>query len=308
MRYLTQESFSRAKAFVKDQARELDRRLFEHLFEDGKPEAVSGALSRYQNADGGFGQAIEPDFRLPASSPMATTIGLAVLRDLQASPGHPMVQKAIRYLLDTYDPARKGWISTPRQVNDFPHAPWWHFDEKNGKNGVESGANPGAEIVGYFHTWPELVPAGFLKEVTSAKLAYLETLPEKMEMHDLICFVRLAERLPNELLDPITGKLEKSLASVVARDAQAWASYGPQPLMYVSSPDSPFTGRIRSAVEANLDYLIDTQGADGSWSPNWSWGENYPEAWEQAKRDWQGQMTVDNLRKLQAFGRLSTSV
>jgi hypothetical protein len=39
--------------------------------------------------------------------------------------------------------------------------------------------------------------------------------------------------------------------------------------------------------------------------PNWSWGGLWPDAWEQAKRDWTGVMTLDNLLKLRAFGRIA---
>ena len=36
---------------------------------------------RFQNDDGGFGRALEPDFRLPASSAIATAVGFQYLRE-----------------------------------------------------------------------------------------------------------------------------------------------------------------------------------------------------------------------------------
>ncbi|WP_442604118.1 hypothetical protein [Paenibacillus sp. KN14-4R] len=42
-------------------------------------------------------------------------------------------------------------------------------------------------------------------------------------------------------------------------------------------------------IELNLDYLIQTQNEDGSWSPNWSWGGgDNEEAWQWTKVKWQG--------------------
>jgi hypothetical protein len=306
MKQLSGESFSKAREFVKAQARELDQRLFEYCFEGGDRQAVLQALQKYQNEDGGFGHAIEPDFRLPPSSPMATSMGLNLLRELEAPAGHPMVQKAIGYLLAAFDPQKGYWISVPAKVNDYPHAPWWHNDENSKKGSVETPANPSAELVGYLHTWPDLVPADFLQRVTASSLASLNKQPDAMDMHDLICLVSMASALPERLRQSVQGKLGRSLQAVVATDPQAWASYRPQPLMYVQSPASAFAGFLQEALEKNLDYLIETQGADGSWAPNWSWGGNYPEAWEQARRDWQGKMTGENLRILKAFGRLSS--
>jgi hypothetical protein len=61
---------------------------------------------------------------------------------------------------------------------------------------------------------------------------------------------------------------------------------------------------LREAVEANLDYLIGEQGGDGAWAPTWNWGGLFPEAWPQARRDWQGVLTLDALKVLRAFGRI----
>jgi hypothetical protein len=57
-------------------------------------------------------------------------------------------------------------------------------------------------------------------------------------------------------------------------------------------------------IPKNLDFIIEAQAEDGTWRPNWSWGEQWPDAWEEAKRDWTGVITLDNLRKLHVFGRL----
>ncbi len=304
MKQLSSESFSKARGFVKTHARELDRCLFEYSFEGGDRDAVLQALRHYQNVDGGFGQAIEPDFRLPSSSPMATSLALGLLYELEIPSSNPMVQKTIRYLNVAFDAQKRYWPSVCEGVNHFPHAPWWQYDEKSKKVSVETPANPSAELVGYLHAWPDLVPGHILERATASSLAYLDSQPDAMEMHDLICLVSMASAMPEALHQPILGKLERSLQAIVARDPQAWASYGPQPLMYVQSPASPFAVMLREPLEKNLEYLIETQGSDGSWAPNWTWGGNYPEACEQARRDWQSKLTVDNLRILQAFGRI----
>jgi hypothetical protein len=90
----------------------------------------------------------------------------------------------------------------------------------------------------------------------------------------------------------------------VARDPAAWAAYGLQPLTVVTSPNSPFAAMLANEIEANLDYQIEQQQADGSWGPNWSWADSFPEAWAQAEQEWRGVFTVKTLKTLQNFGRL----
>ena len=42
--------------------------------------------------------------------------------------------------------------------------------------------------------------------------------------------------------------------------------------MFVDTPNSLIANVIKDEVELNLDYLIKSQGEDGSWPPTWSWG------------------------------------
>jgi hypothetical protein len=94
MKRLDREAFDRARRFLKTQARPLDRVLFEHRFEGAPAEHVVAALARFQNDDGGFGRALEPDLRTPSSSALATGIGLRTLKELEWPADHPMVRGA----------------------------------------------------------------------------------------------------------------------------------------------------------------------------------------------------------------------
>jgi len=68
MKRLSREAFDRARQFLKTQARPLDRAMFEYRFEGASAESVIAELARFQNDDGGFGRALEPDLRTPDSS------------------------------------------------------------------------------------------------------------------------------------------------------------------------------------------------------------------------------------------------
>ena len=61
MKLLTSDSFKKARTFVMEQGRELERRLLSYYFNDGTPTSVLDELASYQNQDGGFGNGLEPD-------------------------------------------------------------------------------------------------------------------------------------------------------------------------------------------------------------------------------------------------------
>ncbi|HET6185944.1 MAG TPA: hypothetical protein VFE59_02975, partial [Trebonia sp.] len=63
------DAFAAGDRFMLNQARLLERRLFATCFLGQRAARVVDALRGYQNDDGGFGHALEPDKRCPASLP-----------------------------------------------------------------------------------------------------------------------------------------------------------------------------------------------------------------------------------------------
>ena len=189
-------------------------------------------------------------------------------------------------------------------MDDAPHAPWWNY-KRSPETFGQFLINPRAEIVGYLHEFGNSVPTELLNTLTTTVLEYLDSLPDEMEMHDILCCVRLAETeaLPNT--DKVWEKLAQAAAQGVARNAEQLAGYVLKPLWLVPSPESPLAAGLKDEVEMNLDFEIGQQGEDGSWSPNFSWDDQYPEAWRAAKKEWQSRLTVDTLKTLKDFGRIA---
>lgn len=304
MKQLTQVAFQRAKNFIMDHGRAVDQRRFEFHFENGSADAVLAALSPYQNDDGGFGHSLEPDLRTPASSAIATTIGFQILREIQAPASHRVVRKGIQYFIATYDESYQVWHIVPPEVEEAPHAPWWNYESTTESFG-RFLVNPRTEIVGYLHEFSDGVPTELLKTLATAVLEHLDSLPDEMEMHDVLCCVRLAETeaLPDR--DRVWAKLARAAAHSVAQNAEELTDYVLKPLWLVPSPESPLAAELTNEVEMNLDFEIGQQGEDGSWSPNFSWGDQYPEAWQTAKKEWQSRLTVNTLKTLKDFGRIA---
>lgn len=95
MKRLSRDAKARAKALIERHARPLEQRIYVYEFVQGPKDAIFEALKAFQNPDGGFGNALEPDLRLPDSSVLATTVGMQVLREFEAPADHPLVRGAL---------------------------------------------------------------------------------------------------------------------------------------------------------------------------------------------------------------------
>ena len=302
MKRLSRKSFKQAEAFLHTQARPLEQALFATFLRGASVDWALTELASFQNEDGGFGHGLEPDLQLADSSILATTVALQQLRDLGVAGYHPLVQGAMRYIVDTYDSTAQAWPIIPPQVDEAPHAPWWQYDPDLSKY----LANPRAEIAGYLFDYAELVPAELREDLLKAVLNYLEGNIGQMRMHELLCYVRLAETesLQLETRDSLLTGLQPIVADLVATDPTSWQAYGLKPLWVASAPSSPFADILQKAIDDNLDFEVEQQGQDGSWAPNWSWGDAYPVAWLHARRAWQGILTVKVTRALSDYGRI----
>ncbi|MGB6455925.1 MAG: hypothetical protein WBH47_15740, partial [Streptosporangiaceae bacterium] len=73
------DAFAAGDRFLLNQGRLLERRLFATCFLGQPAELVVSALLGYQNPDGGFGHALEPDTRCPASLPVYVEVAFQAL-------------------------------------------------------------------------------------------------------------------------------------------------------------------------------------------------------------------------------------
>lgn len=287
-------------------ARPLDLALYNSHFNKGSQEAVVKALAAYQNEDGGFGNGIEPDFQMPDSSALGSTLAFQYLNRLNLIQDDTLVHKGLDYFIQTYDHQKNGWDIVPEEVDGYPHAPWW--DYKAAMAGFGWG-NPAAEILGYLLKYRTIVQDDtFLKVLTSRALQRLQELTEldNPDFHELLCYTRLYQQADQELQVRLYDKLASLIKKVVSTNPDEWNSYGAAPLTFVKSPDSPFVSLFdKDIINANLAHLKQTIVDGDHWDPTWDWGNNYPEAWSKAKQAWSGKLTVENMTVLRAFGEIT---
>src|SRR5947209_14415800 len=111
-----------AERFMLANARLLDRHRLAVLLHGAPAAPAIDALRAYRNPDGGFGHALEPDVRAPASEPAATLHALDVLAGIGAL-GDPMVADAAAWFASIAD-LDGGVPFVLPTASAHPHAPW----------------------------------------------------------------------------------------------------------------------------------------------------------------------------------------
>ncbi len=286
------------KPFLQTHARKLDLHLYEYIFEGASSQPVLDELATYQDADGGFGHALEPDLRLPHSSVLATVVAFQYLFQLDIDADNELVKQGIRYLMNSYEPAKNSWTNIPTEADDFPRAAWWNY--KSTLEWAEWG-NPSAEVLGYLLKYSKVVEDDELLEKLSQKaIEHLIGMKES-EPHEVKCYIRLYKNAGKELQAQLHDPLAKHIAQAAEVNSDKWGGYTATPLTFIDAPDAPFAELFDKALlQENVAYLK-KQMIDGThWLPTWEWGQ-YEDEWVKARVEWSGKLTVENFKLLNEF-------
>jgi hypothetical protein len=283
----------RAADFIWRNARLVDRQRFAYLFSGGPSAPVVAAIQAYQNADGGFGNALEPDKRCPDSQPVDVEVALRVLDDLsdEAVWHDRLVARVIDFLTGITTPEGGIPFVLP-SVRAYPRAPWWEADDH-----PPASPNPTAAIVGLLlkhdvqHPWVERATDYCWRMISEGSTE---------EVHELAVILTFLENVPDrrraELeLNRIGARL--FAANLVELDPEA-TGYVRKPLDWAPTPKSwcrrLFDDQI---IAAHLDALISRQQSDGGWTISW------PPVSPLVELEWRGFVTVEALKTLRGYGR-----
>ena len=304
------DTFEKVRTFIYRNARPLDLARFQYLFENGSREAVLNALSYYQNADGGFGHALEADAWNPNSSPIQTWTATEILREIGfTDKSHPTIQGILRYLESGKDFDGKFWYNTVKSNNDYPHAPWWHTESDST---CYNDYNPTACLAGFIIRFADKESGIYRLGCRIAKEAVtqLMTAERQNDMHTLSCYIRLMqyceEADATDIIDltALKNTLIESVKSSITQNTAEWeTSYVCKPSQFFSSRDSMFYPDNKDAAQYECDFIIKSQLGDGSWSIPWGWSD-YPEQWAVSKNWWKSNGAILNLLYLKGFGKV----
>jgi hypothetical protein len=289
------DAFAAGDRFLLNDARLLERRLFASCFLGQPATGVVDALRGYQNTDGGFGHALEPDTRCPASLPIYVETALHALATA-GTVDHEMVTRACDFLARTAQQAGAGGAVPLASdvIESFPRAAHWTewtyqpaLNPTAGLTGLlyQLGIDHPWRAAGTAYCWQQLESGGLPDDAHALKetLVFLEHVPDR------------------DRADQHAAALAKNLASVpmIQLDPDA-TGYGLTPLDLAPLATSRWRALFTDAqIDAHLDRLQKKQQADGGWPIAWE-----PPS-EAARYEWRGVVTLGALRTLTSYGRIT---
>ncbi len=296
----------KARSFIYRNARPLDLARWQHHFAGADQAAVLTALAAYQNEDGGFGHALEPDAWNPASSPIQTWAATEILHKLGfADKTHPLIQGILRYLASGRDFSGSFWANTVKSNNDYPHAGWWHTASDSS---CHNDYNPTAALAGFILLFAD--PASQLARlacrIREEALERLFSSQQLNDMHTVLCYVRLMEYSEQSTIrtyrqEAFSKRMQELVKASITQEKSQWeSSYVCKPSMFFGSKDSIFFAQNKQLAEYECELITKAQLADGSWPVPWSWQE-YPEQWAISKNWWKSSIIISNLLYLKGM-------
>ena len=121
--------------------------------------------------------------------------------------------------------------------------------------------------------------------------------PASVQKDALECYIRFATTpaVPRAAREPVLARLPEFVEAALVTDPEQWRHGGYGPWYRTDSPPLPLDRPVeqdrgyassrhgglskpvalyapfREHVDRHLDYVIETQGEDGAWSPHWNW-------------------------------------
>jgi len=286
-----------AEKFICETARPFERAVYDVLYNHASAECALKELKKFQNEDGGFGNALEADNWNPLSNPIATNDAVIWLYRMGAiESAKDIVSGIINYLEshDSFDENEKKWLFAVESNKDYPHAVWW---EKNG-SGIE-GYNPTVSLAAFMVCYGKR--EALYEEILHSAFSYAKT-AEELNGDGIKCYLLAYALLKkngiadiidlDELKVIISEKIEKTICP----DTQ---KYGVE---YVTAPSDIFSGvyaefiseEIKPLIKAELDVLGRLQKEDGGFDISWQWYTPYAE-FETARVWWRPRVTLEKL-------------
>lgn len=282
----TQIDIAAAEEFVLTRARLLERQRLAVILHDADLHGTLSALAAHQNADGGFGQALEPDVRAPHSETTATLTALELL-EAHGALSHRFTSEALRWVESV---ARSdGGIPFMLSASDaFPHAPWMQpADQGSHLTFAFAGI---ARSAGSAEPWVRRAEQWCWDQLSR---------PEEVNGYLLKFALTFLDAHPD---DPRTAPAGTGLQRLVRADGCVSVPGGTEEEKLTPLALSPHPGRPSRSlftdqqIQADIERLAADQQADGGWSFDWL-------EWCPAQGlDWRGVQTVAALSTLREHG------
>lgn len=274
---------------ILDYARPLEKARINYLLFNGLKSDVIKELLRFQNEDGGFGHALEPDLWNPNSSPIQTWVATGILKELTMDKDDPIIQSILSYLESSFDTHINRWLRLYPDNDLYPHAPWWSYRV------IQEDFNPSASLAGFIliYSNPNALVYQYALNVVVDTLAFVKETKEPIEMHELSAILEMANDIlltsQKQLIsDEIKDALIKHVDVILEKDPSKWfTSYCAKPTSLIHSHPSIGSDQYFNLILKEFEIALKSRNDEGVWPVTWQWG-SYPKEYEKACSMWTG--------------------
>jgi len=229
---------------------------------------------------------------MPDSSIIATAAAVKVLHEVRNKEYKlPLVKQIVEYYESQYNEKRKGFYMTTKEVNNYPRAIWWNFEdvEKNFPFG-----NPDPEVIGFLYKYRE-----YVKDLNVSKLinevvkfvnsdAFMDS-----GMHTLMSTLYFYKRVDKDVRNLVHDRLHELASKEIENALGKWEEYGLEPYkVYQIAPH--FVNTHLEELGRNLQIKL-SEVNQLEIGPNWQWYQ-FDEVFEEVKHDWTGHIYFEILK------------
>lgn len=315
LKMITNKTFLEISNWVYRNAREIELSLWRYYFENRRKEDVLSALLVYQNEDGGFGHALEPDNWNPNSSPYSTLFAINILRDIEYTDlSHPIYKGIMNYLNSQNDFKEYGWRFTIPTNDNYAHAPWWNFNEEANKlESIGLTAELSAFVLRYGDKDSDLYQSVIkIVSLLIERMMYDNTFGDMgvdgfIVLIDTIKILKLGEYN----YDSLQNRLNELVKNSIEYDVSKWKVYGVRPSNYITNPHSIFYKENERIVLKELEYLVETKPENDVWGITWTWYENTEKYYKEfaiSENWWKAYKAIERLRFLENFRNIDENI
>lgn len=300
--------YKEVRNWIYRNAREIELTLWKYFFEKGKEEDVLNALAVYQNDDGGFGHALEADNWNPHSSPYTTLHAINLLKSIGYSNlNHPIYAGIIKYLHSEEHLMEYGWRFNIPTNDNYPHAPWWNYNEE--ANHTES--------IGLSAELASFVLENISKDSNLYKkvLNIVDNLIKKILSEEkfgemgiggfIILIDTLKRTMPNRYnYSELQTRLNQLVKDSIEYDTSKWQFHTVRPSRYITSLNSIYYEDNKEIVHIELNYLLESKPEGDVWGIDWTWFENmdkYAREFAISENWWKSYTAIEKMRFLSGF-------
>jgi hypothetical protein len=306
-KFLSESDFKEIKSFIYRNARPLEFALWQYHFENGSKENVLSALLHYQNADGGFGNAIEPDCWNPDSTPYAANYVINILREIDFTEiKHPIYQGILKFLENTEYQGDNGWFFSVPENDLYPHAIWWQYNSDEKQQNIGLTASLSGFILRYVNADTKLYGiaakyADMLFEVLKSDDSYGDMgIFGYRDLYTDLKAAGLNNRFDLDFLESKTRELiHKHFHEYRWDYHQDPAGVLPNPAVYY------YSGYEQEMLDA-LDELIENRSKNVVWDIPWQWYDDgkYAKEFAISENWWKSIKAIEKLLFIKTYGRM----